>query len=97
MPNARRFFAQVAETMKPGATLLLAEPSGHVKVKKEAFEAELQPAAAAGLERMDRPAILRSQTALLNKAPELEAFQKSLRARHESARLPNRARKEIMR
>jgi SAM-dependent methyltransferase len=65
MPNSRRFFAEVAETMKPGATLLLAEPSGHVK--EDAFEAELQDAAAAGLKVMDRPAIPRSQAALLKK------------------------------
>jgi tRNA A58 N-methylase Trm61 len=65
MPSSRRFFEEVAETMKPGATLLLAEPSGHVK--KDAFEAELQEAAAARLEVTDRPAIRRSQAALLKK------------------------------
>jgi tRNA A58 N-methylase Trm61 len=65
MPSSRRFFAEVAETMKPGATLLLAEPSGHVK--KDAFEAELHDAAAAGLEVTDRPAIRRSQAAVLKK------------------------------
>jgi hypothetical protein len=52
--------------MKPGATLLLAEPSGHVK--KNAFEAELQDAAAAGLEVTSRPVIRRSQAALLKKS-----------------------------
>lgn len=65
MPSSRRFFAEVAAVMKPGATLLLAEPAGHVK--KDAFEAELQDAAAAGLETIDRPAIRRSQAALLKK------------------------------
>jgi tRNA A58 N-methylase Trm61 len=65
MPSSRRFFAEVAEAMKPGATLLLAEPSGHVK--KDAFEAELQDAAAADLEVTDRPAIRRSQAAVLKK------------------------------
>ena len=65
MPSSRRFFAEIAEAMKPGATLLLAEPSGHVKIA--AFEAELQDAAAAGLEVTDRPAIPRSQAALLTK------------------------------
>jgi len=65
MPSSSRFFAEVAAAMKPGATLLLAEPSGHVK--KDAFDAELQDAAAAGLEVMDRPAIPRSQAALLKK------------------------------
>jgi 2-polyprenyl-3-methyl-5-hydroxy-6-metoxy-1,4-benzoquinol methylase len=65
MPSSRRFFAEVAETMKPGATLLLAEPSGHVK--QDAFEAELQDAAAAGLEVTDRPAIRRSQAAVFTR------------------------------
>jgi cyclopropane fatty-acyl-phospholipid synthase-like methyltransferase len=65
MPSSSRFFAEVAEAMKPGATLLLAEPAGHVK--KDAFDAELQDAAAAGLEVTDRPAIRRSQAALLKK------------------------------
>jgi len=64
-PSSSRFFAEVAEAMKPGATLLLAEPSGHVS--KTAFEAELQDAATAGLEVTDRPAIRRSQAALLKK------------------------------
>jgi len=65
MPNSSRFFAEVAEAMKPGATLLLAEPSGHVT--KAAFEAEVQDAAAAGLEVAGRPVIRRNQAALLKK------------------------------
>ncbi|MBZ5550423.1 MAG: methyltransferase domain-containing protein [Acidobacteriia bacterium] len=65
MPSSGRFFAEVAQAMKPGATLLLAEPSGHVK--KAAFENQLQDAASAGLEVTDRPAIPRSQAALLTK------------------------------
>jgi cyclopropane fatty-acyl-phospholipid synthase-like methyltransferase len=65
MPSSSRFFAEVAAAMKPGATLLLAEPSGHVK--KDAFEAELKEAAAAGLEVSGRPVISRSQAARLKK------------------------------
>jgi len=65
LPNSRRFFAEVAEAMKPGATLLLAEPAGHVQ--KDAFEAELQDATAAGLEVINRPTIRRSQAALLKR------------------------------
>jgi len=65
MSSSGRFFAEVAQAMKPGATLLLAEPAGHVK--KDAFEAELQDAAAAGLEVTDRPTIRRSRAALLKK------------------------------
>ncbi len=65
MPNANRFFTETAEAMKPGATLLLVEPPGHVK--KGRFEEELQAAAAAGLTLVDQPVIRRSQTALLKK------------------------------
>ncbi len=65
MPSSSSFFAEVAQAMKPGATLLLAEPSGHVK--KAAFEAELQDAAAAGLGVTGRPVISRSLAALLRK------------------------------
>jgi cyclopropane fatty-acyl-phospholipid synthase-like methyltransferase len=65
MPSSRRFFAEVAEAMKPGATLLLAEPAGHVK--NDVFEAQLQDAVAAGLEVTDRPTIRRSQAALLKR------------------------------
>ena len=65
VPNSSRFFAEVAEAMKPGAMLLLAEPSGHVT--KAAFEAELRDAAAAGLEMAGRPVIRRSQAVLLKK------------------------------
>ena len=66
MPSSGRFFSEVAQAMKPGATLLLAEPSGHVK--KDAFEVELRDAAAAGLEVKERPVIPRSQAALLKKS-----------------------------
>jgi hypothetical protein len=30
MPDAASFFREAAETMRPGARMLLAEPSGHV-------------------------------------------------------------------
>ena len=52
-PDAGRFFVEVAAACKPGAALLLAEPSGHVKAA--AFDAELQAAATAGLRLVDRP------------------------------------------
>jgi ubiquinone/menaquinone biosynthesis C-methylase UbiE len=64
-PDAGRFFSEVAAASKPGAQVLLAEPSGHVKA--EAFDAELQTAAAAGLEPVDRPFIPRSHAVLLKK------------------------------
>ena len=65
MPSARWFFTQAAEAMKAGATLLLAEPSGHVK--EADFQDELEAAKAAGFSVSGGPAIRRSQTALLKR------------------------------
>ena len=64
-PGADWFFRQVAEASKPGGTVLLAEPSGHVK--PEAFAAQLEAAAKAGLEVVERPAMKRLHAALLRK------------------------------
>ncbi|HUM06926.1 MAG TPA: class I SAM-dependent methyltransferase [Terriglobales bacterium] len=65
MPSASRFFQEAAECTKPGGTLLLAEPPGHVK--QEIFEAELQQAAKAGFAIIERPKIRGSLAALLMK------------------------------
>jgi ubiquinone/menaquinone biosynthesis C-methylase UbiE len=65
MPSAEKFFAETARTLRPGGTLLLAEPTGHVNA--EQFAAELATAAQAGLTVADRPTIRRSLTALLAK------------------------------
>jgi ubiquinone/menaquinone biosynthesis C-methylase UbiE len=65
-PDAGRFFAEVAAASKPGARILVAEPSGHVKVA--AFDTQLQAAATAGLKLVERPSIRRSQAALLKKS-----------------------------
>jgi hypothetical protein len=45
MPSAAKFFAEAARAMKSGASLLLAEPLGHVN--KDDFENELALAAKA--------------------------------------------------
>lgn len=65
LPAGNRFFTEVAEALKPGGCLLLAEPAGHVKAPM--FESELQAAAQAGLEPVSRPVIRRSRAALLRK------------------------------
>jgi ubiquinone/menaquinone biosynthesis C-methylase UbiE len=65
-PNAGRFFAEAAAASKPGAHLLLAEPSGHVKTAD--FEAELRAADGTGFRLVNRLSIKRSQAALLRKA-----------------------------
>jgi len=64
-PDADHFFAEVAAASKPGATLLLVEPKGHVK--QPMFDSELQAASAAGFKLVDRPAISHSHAALLKK------------------------------
>jgi ubiquinone/menaquinone biosynthesis C-methylase UbiE len=64
-PDAAKFFDEVAVVSKPGATLLLAEPRGHVNDVQ--FAAELSAAAAAGFEVNARPVIRRSHAALLTK------------------------------
>jgi ubiquinone/menaquinone biosynthesis C-methylase UbiE len=62
-PDTAAFFAEAAETMKPVARMLLAEPSGHVN--EEEFEAELEMAKRVGLEVEARPPIRRSRAAVL--------------------------------
>lgn len=64
-PGGSWFFGQVADAMKRGGTWLLAEPAGHVSDAR--FQAELEAGIARGFEVVDRPAIRRSQTALLRK------------------------------
>lgn len=64
-PNHERFFAELAEASKAGASVLVAEPKGHVKAA--AFEMELEAAAKAGFAVVERPAIRRSLTALSTK------------------------------
>jgi len=64
-PDAGRFFAEVAAASKPGASLLMAEPTGHVTAGE--FEGELKAASAAGFTLRDGPTIKRSQTALLKR------------------------------
>lgn len=65
VPSAALFFSETAAALKPGAALLLGEPSGHVTTDK--FEAELTAAAQAGFELVDRPSIRRTRAALLRR------------------------------
>ncbi|HTP69094.1 MAG TPA: class I SAM-dependent methyltransferase [Dongiaceae bacterium] len=66
VPDAAKFFREVAASAKQGATMLVAEPRGHVK--DAMFEGELKLAAEAGFRVIDRPAIPHSLTAYLKKA-----------------------------
>jgi len=61
LPAPDRFFAEVAKASKPGASLLMAEPKGHVK--PSLFESELKMASHAGFELVDQPAVRSSLTA----------------------------------
>ena len=65
MPSSDTFFKEAATTMKPGASMLLVEPAGHVT--SELFGAELAAAARFNLKVAERPAIRRSHTALMTK------------------------------
>jgi len=65
LPDAGRFFAEVAQASKPGAEFLLVEPAGHVKEAE--FQAELKAAVQAGFSLADRPSVRRSHAALLKK------------------------------
>lgn len=64
-PAPERFFAEAARALKPGGSLLLVEPIGHVRAPQ--FEAQLALAAQAGLELVERPTIRRTHAALLRK------------------------------
>lgn len=66
MPSADTFFSEAAATLKPDGLLLLAEPAGHVSSTD--FEAELEAATRHGLRVIGRPAVRRSQAAILKKA-----------------------------
>ncbi len=65
IPDVQRFFAEVAQSMKATARMLLAEPAGHVG--EEEFAAELKAAEEARLQVDERPAIRSSRSALLRK------------------------------
>ncbi|HEV2447121.1 MAG TPA: methyltransferase domain-containing protein [Candidatus Sulfopaludibacter sp.] len=65
LPAAAPFFREVAEVSKPGARLLLVEPSGHVN--EALFTAEVRAAREAGFEVDSRPRLRGNRTALLVK------------------------------
>jgi ubiquinone/menaquinone biosynthesis C-methylase UbiE len=65
LPDAARFFREVAAVSKPGARLLFAEPRGHVTAAH--FEVELEAAHAAGFTLAALPSLRRCHAALLEK------------------------------
>jgi tRNA A58 N-methylase Trm61 len=66
MPGPASFFSEATGAMKPGATLLLAEPAGHVDETE--FAEELSAAAQVGLTLIRHPSIHRFRAALLRKS-----------------------------
>jgi len=66
LPSPAAFFAECAKAMKPGATLLLAEPAGHVSEAE--FAEQIKAAGDAGLGLIERPNIKRCTAALLRKS-----------------------------
>lgn len=65
VPSIDRLFREIAAVLKPGAALLLVEPSGHVRT--ENFDAEIQSAQASGMVVVGTPKVSRSHAALLRK------------------------------
>jgi ubiquinone/menaquinone biosynthesis C-methylase UbiE len=65
LPSMESFFREAAAALKAGATMLLAEPAGHVNQAK--FQDELKAAQDAGLEVASQPAIRSSLAAVLRK------------------------------
>ena len=63
LPDASRFFREVARASKAGARLLLAEPKGHVS--DALFDAELRAARDAGFQLVASPSPLPGHQALL--------------------------------
>jgi ubiquinone/menaquinone biosynthesis C-methylase UbiE len=63
VPDVPALFADLARALRPGGRLLVAEPRGHVREAE--FRTTLERAATAGLRVVERPAIRRSETALL--------------------------------
>ncbi|MFP5206385.1 MAG: class I SAM-dependent methyltransferase [Acidobacteriota bacterium] len=64
-PQVTSFFGQAAAVLRPGGTLLLAEPLGHVDA--EAWQRELKAAEIAGLAAISRPKVRRSRAVLFRK------------------------------
>lgn len=65
VPDQARFLDQVRNALRPGARLLLSEPSGHVG--QQEFNDTVAAAEGTGFEIVDRPAIRRSRSVLLQR------------------------------
>jgi len=68
-PDAREFFRQIGAASKSRASLLLAEPRGHVESTK--FESELDAACESGFGLHSRPSVPRSFSARVSESEQL--------------------------
>ncbi|MBW2030841.1 MAG: class I SAM-dependent methyltransferase [Deltaproteobacteria bacterium] len=66
LPDQRSFFKEIAEALRPQGRLLVVEPPFHVS--KEDFEETIQKAQGAGFVLVERPKVLLSKAALLEKS-----------------------------
>jgi ubiquinone/menaquinone biosynthesis C-methylase UbiE len=66
LPSAQAFFEQAARCLKPGGTLLLAEPAGHVSEAE--FAGEIALAESAGLRTGDRLTISRIRAVVFQRS-----------------------------
>ncbi len=64
-PDQKQFLQQVKSSLKPGGSVLIAEPKGHVSESR--FESVMNDALAVGLELVNRPEIWRSRAALFRR------------------------------
>jgi SAM-dependent methyltransferase len=65
MPSSAVFFREAATALKPGGTLLLVEPAGHVNPAR--FAKEIDVARQAGLERKERAVVRHCLAAVLSR------------------------------
>ena len=66
VPNQDRFFDEIEKILKPNRQVLIVEPPFHVS--KKAFEETVTKARAAGLTDIERPKVLFSKAAILQKS-----------------------------
>ena len=65
VPDAATLFSEIHGALKPGGTVLVAEPKGHVT--REGFEASVSAAVQSGFEIVEKPIIRLSHAVLLSK------------------------------
>jgi len=65
VPDQKRLFVEISQSLKKDGLLLISEPSGHVK--KEEFEKTLLIVQSNGMKILDSPIINRSHSAVLKK------------------------------